>query len=118
MESTDEQGWIAGTTAKYLGAVATAKGEEDEAARLFDIAIGAMKEDLRGILGVIRMTILAEAFRSLRRFVPHAGRAESCRKKALAFFDSGDSAAGTKWSWRSWLENPDAAPFPGLSYWY
>lgn len=118
LESADEQGWIAGTTAKYLGAVAAAKGEEDEAARLFDIAIGAMKEDLHGILGVIRMTVLAEAFRSLRRFSSHAGRAESCRKKALAFFDSGDSAAEVKWSWRDWLEAPDAAPFPGLSYWY
>ncbi len=118
LESADEQGWIAGTTAKYLGAVAAAKGEEDEAARLFDIAIGAMKEDLHGILGVIRMTVLAEAFRSLRRFASQAGRAESCRKKALAFFDSGDSAAEAKWSWRDWLETPDAAPFPGLSYWY
>lgn len=118
LESADEGGWIAGTTAKYLGAVAATKGEENESARLFGIATHAMKKDLHGILGVIRMTIHAEAFRSLRRFPSLAERAVACRNEALSFFASDDPATEAKWSWRDWLENPDSAPFPGLSYWY
>lgn len=110
--------WIAGTTAKYLGAVAAARGDEAEAARLFGIATSAIDPNAKEIIGVVRMTILAEAFRSLRRFPSCAARAEECRRAALRFLRSGDPAAETKSAWRAWLENPDAVPFPGLSYWY
>lgn len=110
--------WIAGTTAKYLGAVAAAAGAEAEAARLFGIATAAIDPDAKEIVGVIRMTVYAEAFRSLRHFPVFAARAEECRREALRFLRSGDPAAETKSAWRDWLETPDAAPFPGLSYWY
>ena len=75
-------------------------------------------ERLKEIIGVIRMTINAEAFRSLRRFPSCAARAEECRREALRFLRSGDPAAETKSFWRAWLDNPDAVPSPGLSYWY
>lgn len=110
--------WIAGTTAKYLGAVAAAAGAEAEAARLFGIATAAIDPDAKEIIGVIRMTVHAEAFRSLRRFPSCAARAEEYRQEALHFLRSGDPAAETKSAWRAWLEAPDAVPFPGLSYWY
>ena len=119
LDSPDEYGWIAGTIAKYLGAVAAAAGDEEEASRLFGRATAAIPpDDAEGILGVIRMTIHAEAFRSLRRFPSCAARAEECRREALRFFSSGDPAAETKSAWRAWLENPDTTPFPGRSYWY
>ncbi|MBP5542754.1 MAG: hypothetical protein ILM98_01655 [Kiritimatiellae bacterium] len=118
LASTDENGWIAGTTAKYLGAVAAVAGVKEEAARLFDMAAQAVDPGARGVLGVIRMTIHAEAFRSLQRFPEFAARAEECRAEALRFFETGDSAAATKTAWRAWLEEPSTAPFPGLSYWY
>lgn len=118
LEAPDEGGWISGTTAKYLGAVAAAAGDAVEASRLFDIGIKAIDADKHGILGVIRMTIHAEAFRSLSKFPAFAAKAEEYRTEALRFFDSGDSAATTKATWRNWLANPDTDPFPGLSYWY
>ena len=118
LTAPDEGGWIAGTTAKYLGSVAAAAGDETEAARLFGIATSAITPDAKEILGVIRMTIHAEAFRSLLRFPSCAARAEECRQEALRFFSSGNPAAETKTAWRVWLESPDAAPSPGLSYWY
>lgn len=118
LERQWQEDWIAGTMAKYLGAVAAANGDQDEAARLFDVAAKAIDEGAHEIIGVIRMTIFAEAFRSLRRFPELAARAGECRAEALRFFDSGDPAADTKTAWKDWLENPGAAPFPGLSYWY
>ena len=116
--SHDEGGWIAGTTAKYLGAVAAADGDETEAARLFGIATQAIAADVGGVLGVIRMTIFAEAFRALRRFPGLAATVAECRAEALRFFSPDNPAAQAKRQWRDWLENPDSAPFPGLSYWY
>ncbi len=119
LAAKDEGGWIAGTTAKYLGAVAAADGDESEAGRFFGIATRAIDSSrAKGILGVIRMTIFAEAFRSLRQFPALSATAEEFRAEALRFFESGDSAAATKATWRIWLANPDTAPFPGLSYWY
>ena len=118
LESADEEGWIAGTTAKYLGAVAAARNNEAEACRLFETATAAISAEMRGVLAVIRMTIHAEAFRSLRRFPSCAARAEEWRQVALGFFSSGDPAAETKFAWRDWLENLDGESFPGLSYWY
>ncbi len=118
LDAHDEGGWIAGTTAKYLGAVAAFNGDEAEAARLFRIAAEAIQPEAKEVIGVIRMTIHAEAFRSLRRFPGLAAKAEEYRREALRFFASGDSAAATKQAWRNWLEAPDATDFPGLSYWY
>ena len=105
--------------AAAVPAARAAAGDEEEASRLFGRATAAIPpDDAEGILGVIRMTIHAEAFRSLRRFPSCAARAEECRREALRFFSSGDPAAETKSAWRAWLENPDTTPFPGRSYWY
>lgn len=110
--------WIAGTTAKYLGAAAAANGDEEEATRLFDIAAKAIDAGAREIIGVLRMTIHAEAFRSLRRFPALGPLTEEYRQEALRFFSYGEPAAKAKDDWRAWLEAPDSTPFPGLSYWY
>ena len=118
LAAPDEGGWIAGTTAKYLGAVVAAAGDEAEAARLFGIASSSIDAGAKGILAVIRMTIHAEAYRSLRRFPALAAVAETHRREALRFFRSNDPAALTKAPWRAWLADPESSPFPGLSYWY
>ena len=68
------------------------------------------------------MTILAEAYRSLRRMQGCAGLAEEMRQKALAVFDSADDAElwiKKKDNWRRWLmAKGEDDQFPGLQYWY
>ena len=74
------------------------------------------------VFQVIHMTILAEAYRSLRRMQDCAGLAEDMREKALAVFDSADDAElwiKKKDNWRRWLmAKGEDDQFPGLQYWY
>ena len=59
------------------------------------------------------MTVRAEAFRSLRNLFPEeAARYRKEAKELLAGVPDRDDR------WKTWLETPDSAPFPGLSYWY
>ena len=66
------------------------------------------------------MTILAEAYRSLRKFQAEKPYAEAMRKMAIDAFATNPCSAGwNKMQWKSWLESEgDDAKFPGLTYWY
>ena len=112
-------GYLSALTAKYLGAREAAAGRAAAAADYFqESARRAAEFYPDGVLDKIRMTIHAETFRSLRDFNDFSEKAEEYRQEALRFFASEDSAAVDKSRWHVWLENPDNAPFPGLSYWY
>lgn len=65
-----------------------------------------------GILGLIRLTICAEAYRSL-----HDESFLSLGRELLSVpgaLPAGPSLA----AWTAYLRQPDTAPFPGLDYWY
>ena len=116
--------WVAGTTAKYLGALYAAKGDVDAARKLFQRADDSMsdgrKDEDGHVLKIIHMTVLAEAYRSLRSLGGEcAEAAETMRIRALAMFNDPESGMWKKEAWRHWLETqgPDDG-FPGLSFWY
>ena len=112
--------WLPATTGKYLGAVAAARGDAVAAKQLFEAAIEKLASAKSPLFRCFRMTILAEAYRSLRKFSTEESYAEIMRKKALdAFVSDPDSAGWNKMQWKSWLESAgDDAEFPGLTYWY
>ena len=110
--------WAPATTAKYLGAVlastaAPGGAEAEKAATLFQMAAAALPLDSTDVLRKIAMTVRAEAYRSLRRLFPDI--AAQCLSEARQMIDGVPDRGGR---WRAWLENPDSASFPGLSYWY
>lgn len=119
--------WTRALCGKYLGAMEAARGRAECARKRFEEAEAQrtkpkpegipFSECTTGVLGVIRMTLLAEAFRSLRGG-PEAEFAEECRKKALGLLDAPENRGWGKEAWRAFLLDPDGAPFPGLSYWY
>ena len=120
VEDDEAECWLRATTEKYLGAILAAQTRRAEALDLFRNADGRMRDNKRHdpVLETIRLSILAEAFRSLRNAPeqPCRSAADSFRAEAEAFrLCSGPDRSAP---WRAWLENPDAAPFPGLSYWY
>lgn len=116
--------WVAGTTAKYLAALHAKRGEVCEAERYFESADEQMTRGRQGedghVLRIIHMTILAEAYRSLRQFDgEHAKVAESMRERALCMFRTDESRRWGKEAWKRWLEvGGDDASYPGLSFWY
>ena len=102
--------WLQALVGKYLGAIAAANGEKELAGRCFSKASALLgKEPDDNIIAFIRMTIFAEAYRSLedRRF----------RQAAL---DSFASLTGRYLTalipWQKYLL--DQAPYPGLNYRY
>ena len=120
VEDDEAEFWLRATTEKYLGAVLAAQGRRTEALELFRNADGRMRDNKRHdpdpVLDTIHLSILAEAFRSLRNAPeqPCRSAADSFRAEALRLCSGLDRSA----PWRAWLESPDSAPFPGLSYWY
>lgn len=111
--------WIRATIGKYLGAIAAVEGDELTARHNFEEAIELLRDKKDCILKIIQMTILSEAYRSLRRFPEQAAFAEEMRLQALAFFDEANSSTWHKSSWRDWLASKGAdIDFPGLKYWY
>lgn len=115
----DCDAWIRATIGKYLGAVAAAQGDAATARRRFEEAAKPLEDCEYFVFKVIRMTVLAEAYRSLRRFPEHAAFAQEMRQQALAMFADPGSSSWGKDAWRDWLqtEGPDDR-YPGLSYWY
>ena len=101
---------LAGRLQKYLAAIAAANGEKELAERYFLKASALLEQDIDdNIIAFIRMTILAEAYRSLggQRF----------RKAALDSFGPLTGKYLTALSpWRNYLLNKTA--FPGLNYRY
>lgn len=112
----DGNGWVRATIGKYLGAVAAQRGDYAAARDYFETAADSLKNG-REVLGVIHMTILAEAYRSLRGH--DDASAEKMRERALEKFVKDDETLRQKESWRLWLERRGVdAEFPGLQYWY
>ena len=113
--------WTRVLCCKYLGAMAAAMGVEERAYRLFKKAneiIAPKNEEFRnGILGTIHMTVLAEAFHSLRNTF-YAEFAEDARRRALALLGAPENADWHKEAWKEYLEHPDDKPYPALTYWY
>ena len=118
VEDDEAECWLRATTEKYLGAILAAQARRTEALDLFRNADGRMRDNKRHdpVLETIRLSILAEAFRSLRNAPeqPCRSATDSFRAEALRLCSGLNRSA----PWRAWLDNPDAAPFPGLSYWY
>lgn len=110
--------WAPATTAKYLGAVLAGSAkpgspEADQSRCLFRFACEALPVSSTDVLRKIAMTIRAEAYRSLCNLFPED--AEIFLEEARTMLN-GVSDRDNRW--RAWLQSPDAAPFPGLSYWY
>ena len=112
--------WIRATIGKYLGAIAAANGDADRARKWFCQAVTELKDIDYFVLKIIHMTVLAEAYRSLRRLDGCMDLAEEMRNKALAVFElAKDTERWHKDIWRNWLMSKGAdADFPGKCYWY
>ena len=114
VDDDDAERWLRATVAKYLGALAAARGESSDGRGLFEKAFFWIGDGGRDpVARKIAMTVRAEAFRSLRGLFPEeAARYRKEAKELLVGIPDRDNR------WKIWLESPDAAPFPGLSYWY
>ena len=116
----DCDAWIRATIGKYLGAIAAARGDAEGARRWFGQASKELQGSKYFVFQIIHMTVLAEAYRSLRMLEGYEGLAEDMRKGALAVFASAkDFEQWKKNDWRDWLMvKGEDAKFPGLQYWY
>ena len=96
--------------AKYLGALHAASGETAEARKLFDEAIKTLNNEksVSTILGFIKATVYAEAYRSLGDSI----YLEEGRK----MFD--DIKSHQAQVWKGYFDSGGAVVFPGLGYWY
>lgn len=114
VDDDDAETWLRATVAKYLGALLAARGEASDARALFGKAVSRIGDGGRDpVARKIAMTVRAEACRSLREFFPDEAAVFLAEAKRLL-----DGIPDRDGRWRAWLDNPDAAPFPGLSYWY
>lgn len=109
--------WVRALGKKYLGAFAAAWGKSEKAAPHFKRADAILERFTTGVIGMIRMTVLAETFRSLRD-TPFADQGENARQRARAILDAPENAGWHASAWRDYLTSPDEKPFPGLTYWY
>ena len=101
--------WLFAITNKYIGALAAASGDRSGAKRDFDEALEIFQESQNTILRLIRMTILAEAWRSLGD--------ELYKDQALTALDSLQEQYPRQYKkWRNFLLGTE--PFPGLDFWY
>lgn len=113
--------WLRATCSKYLGAVAAVEGHWDDAVALFKTATEAMSNYTSGLFVVIRMTVMSEAYRSLRRNAGTKKLALDYRQQALDLFEThaDDAQLSAKAAWRDWLASEGRDEnFPGLYYWY
>lgn len=113
--------WIAATTGKYMAAIAASRKQFGRAHEWFAAADKKMTEDRKDndgvVVRVIHMTVLAEAFHSLRNTL-YAEFAEDARRRALALLGAPENADWHKEAWKEYLEHPDDKPYPALTYWY
>ena len=101
--------WLFAVTLKYIAAVETAAGMNEQAKADFDEALDVLKKTGHPILALIRMTILAEAWRSLR--------IGEYKEQALAALDALQKLYPHQSAkWRDFLLGE--RNFPGLEYWY
>ena len=103
-------GWLRALSCKYLGALTAADNKTALSRMYFDKAadlLQAYGDD--NIIACIRMTVFAEAFRSLGD--------DSYREKALESLKNLRPVYGSRIDrWNAFLNNN--AAFPGLNYWY
>jgi len=101
--------WLKALTKKYLGAIAARAGNQSLAEQYFQDANTLLKQDEYSIIKLIRMTVLAEAYCSLKD--------ESYRKNALDLFASlNDCYFKDLRSWQDYLLG--YSDYPALNYWY
>lgn len=102
--------WLQALVKKYLAAIAAANGEKEIAEQYFMKASELLEQGVEdNIIAFIRMTTLAEAYRSLR--------SENWREVALSSLRHLSDKYHTSLSqWRNYLLNKTA--YPGLNYWY
>ncbi len=114
IDDDDAEPWLRATVAKYLGALAAARGEASDARSLFGEAISLIGDGGHDpVARKIAMTVRAEAYRSLRPLFPDEAARYLAEAKTLL-----DGVPDRDHRWRNYLESPAVAPFPGLSYWY
>ena len=102
--------WLQALVKKYLAALAAASGEKEISEQYFVKASVLLEQGVEdSIIAFIRMTTLAEAYRSLR--------SENWREAALASFSHlSDKYLTASTPWQNYLLNKTA--YPGLNYWY
>lgn len=108
----EENTWHKALMAKYLGALHAASGETEEARKLFDEAIKTLNNEksVSTILGFIKATVYAEAYRSLGDSI----YLEEGRK----MFGNSNNKSHQAQVWKGYFDSGGAVDFPGLGYWY
>ena len=101
--------WLQALVRKYLAAIAAANGENDLAEQFFSSSARLLEKVDDNILAFIRMTILAEAWRSLR-LTQYQDQALS------ALDDLQELYPRQSGKWRDFLLGK--RDFPGWEYWY
>jgi predicted negative regulator of RcsB-dependent stress response len=110
-DSSDD--WLEALLGKYNGAIAAAKNDHASARNMFDHALQVINlKHSMAIKAFIRMTICAEAYRSLQ---DESYLAEGLRSFEL-FPEIRNYATAARWE--AYLRNPGENIFPGLEYWY
>lgn len=105
--------WLEALLGKYNGAAAAAKKDYVSARNMFDHALQVINlEHSMAIKAFIRMTICAEAYRSLQ---DESYLAEGLRSFEL-FREIRNYATAARWE--AYLRNPGENSFPGIEYWY
>ncbi len=118
LHDSEVEFWIRATMRKYRGALLAAAGKAEDALADFEEGMGLIRADAGdAVVRKIRMTICAEACRSLAAFPEFRDQSEKFRGEGLSFFAGETFVPTINLKWKEFLENP-SAPFPGLSYWY
>ena len=99
--------WLPATINKYCGALYAACGERSKAEKCFEAA-AALESYGHPIIDMIRLTVFAEAFRSLAE--------EHYREQALELAAVLAEKMPSVSLWQAYLEGK--GEFPGLKYWY
>lgn len=119
--SNSKNTWLRATSCKYLGALAVARGNNEEAKEYFSRALEPIEgEENSSIILFIKMTIYAEAYRSMISLGDEV-KAMEFLEKAKQLVEKNKEEFKTYSSfkfWRDYLENPETTEFPGLKYWY
>lgn len=117
--------WLKALSYKYLGAVNVFYHNKEKAQKLFDVAIGMMKNEVSPLFKYMTMTIAAEAYRSFSELGDEK-TAEEYRQKAKDIFTAnGDFITFySSFRWKDFLNTPwdefkaSGKEFPGLHYYY
>lgn len=112
--------WLKALICKYKGAWFARQKQFDKALQMFDVALKSLEKKDREILGYIKMTIYAEAYRSMISLGDEV-KAMEFLEKAKLLVEKNKEEFETYPSfkfWKAYLENPTTTEFPGLKYWY